>query len=143
MPHRYPPESRRKVLDLVKSGRPVVQVAHDLLDGRQVPAGGRCRQLWDSPRQRRSHQNLLGNAAEARWVIIVTWIQTWPNRDRLHSAVGYTCPEYWDGKHDPKSHRPRVRLSRGRSPARLGPPTVATKCGPGQVIGQPVTALRS
>lgn len=30
MPRRYPAEFRRKVLDLVESGRPVAQVAHDL-----------------------------------------------------------------------------------------------------------------
>ena len=30
MPRRYPAEFRQKVLDLVESGRPVAQVAHDL-----------------------------------------------------------------------------------------------------------------
>ncbi|MFI0479667.1 transposase [Actinomadura sp. 9N215] len=30
MPRSYPPEFRRKVLDLVKSGRPVRQVAAEL-----------------------------------------------------------------------------------------------------------------
>ena len=30
MPRRYPPECRRKVLDLLKAGRPVAQVASDL-----------------------------------------------------------------------------------------------------------------
>ncbi|MFB4320730.1 transposase [Actinomadura sp. 21ATH] len=30
MPRSYPPEFRRKVLDLVKAGRPVRQVAEDL-----------------------------------------------------------------------------------------------------------------
>ncbi len=30
MPRSYPPEFRRKVLDLVKAGRPVRQVAADL-----------------------------------------------------------------------------------------------------------------
>jgi len=30
MSKRYPPEFRRKVLDLVKAGRPVAQIAHDL-----------------------------------------------------------------------------------------------------------------
>ena len=30
MPRRYPPEFRRKVLDLLKAGRSVVDVAHDL-----------------------------------------------------------------------------------------------------------------
>ncbi|HVK23902.1 MAG TPA: transposase [Actinokineospora sp.] len=30
MPRSYPPEFRRKVLDLLKAGRTVAQVAHDL-----------------------------------------------------------------------------------------------------------------
>ena len=30
MPRRYPPEFRRRVLDLVDAGRPVAQIAHDL-----------------------------------------------------------------------------------------------------------------
>lgn len=30
MPRRYPPEFRRKVLDLVAAGRPIAQIAQDL-----------------------------------------------------------------------------------------------------------------
>jgi transposase len=36
MPRRYPPEFRRKVLDLVAAGRPVAQVAADLQISDQV-----------------------------------------------------------------------------------------------------------
>jgi transposase-like protein len=48
VPTRYPAEFRRKVLDLVASGRPVAQVAHDLDISAQVVYTWRRQQLIDS-----------------------------------------------------------------------------------------------
>ena len=48
MPRRYPAEFRRKVLDLVASGRPVAQVAHDLQISAQAIYTWRRQQLIDS-----------------------------------------------------------------------------------------------
>ena len=48
MPKAYAPEFRRKVLDLVASGRPVAQVAHDLEISAQVIYVWRRQQLIDS-----------------------------------------------------------------------------------------------
>ena len=48
MPKAYPPEFRRKVLDLVAAGRPVAQVAHDLEISAQVIYTWRRQQLIDS-----------------------------------------------------------------------------------------------
>ena len=39
MPRRYPPEFRRKVLDLLKAGRSVVDVADDLGVSPHIPGG--------------------------------------------------------------------------------------------------------
>ena len=48
MPRRYPAEFRRKVLDLVAAGRPVVRVAHDLQISAQAIYTWRRQQLIDS-----------------------------------------------------------------------------------------------
>jgi transposase len=48
VPRRYPAEFRRKVLDLVASGRPVAQVAHDLQISAQAIYTWRRQQLIDS-----------------------------------------------------------------------------------------------
>ena len=48
MPRRYPAEFRRKVSDLVASGRPVAQVAGDLQISAQVIYTWRRQQLIDS-----------------------------------------------------------------------------------------------
>ncbi len=47
MPRRYPAEFRRKVLDLVESGRPVAQIAHDLDLSAQCIYTWRKQQLID------------------------------------------------------------------------------------------------
>ena len=48
MPKRYPAEFRRKVLDLVASGRPIAQVAYDLQISTQVIYTWRRQQLIGS-----------------------------------------------------------------------------------------------
>jgi transposase len=48
MPRRYPPEFRRKVLDLVASGRRVAQIAVDLDISDQTIYNWRRQQLIDS-----------------------------------------------------------------------------------------------
>jgi transposase-like protein len=48
VPKRYPAEFRRKVLDLVKAGRPVAQVAYDLDISAQVIYTWRRQELIDS-----------------------------------------------------------------------------------------------
>jgi transposase-like protein len=48
MPKRYPPEFRRKVLDLVTSGRRVAQIATDLDISDQTIYNWRRQQLIDS-----------------------------------------------------------------------------------------------
>ena len=48
MPRRYPPEFRRKVLDLVAAGRPVAQVALDLAISAQVIYTWRRQHLIDT-----------------------------------------------------------------------------------------------
>ncbi|WP_158853606.1 transposase [Saccharothrix deserti] len=48
MPKRYPPEFRRKVLDLVASGRRVAQVAADLDISEQVIYTWRRQELVDT-----------------------------------------------------------------------------------------------
>lgn len=48
MPKAYPPEFRRKVLDLVAAGRPVAQVARDLEISAQCIYTWRKQQLIDS-----------------------------------------------------------------------------------------------
>jgi transposase len=48
VPKRYPAEFRRKVLDLVKAGKPVAQVAYDLGISAQVIYTWRRQQLIDS-----------------------------------------------------------------------------------------------
>ena len=48
MPRRYPPEFRRKVLDLVAAGRPVAQVAPDLAISAQVICTWRRQHLIDT-----------------------------------------------------------------------------------------------
>ena len=48
MPRRYPPEFRRKVLDLVAAGRPVAQVASDLAISAQVIYTWRRQHLIDT-----------------------------------------------------------------------------------------------
>jgi transposase-like protein len=48
VPRRYPAEFRRKVLDLVRAGRPVAQVAYDLQISAQVIYTWRRQQLIDS-----------------------------------------------------------------------------------------------
>lgn len=40
--------------------------------------------------------------AQARQAIFV-WIQTWYNRKRLHSALGYTSPEQWEQQQLPQA----------------------------------------
>ncbi|WP_158854708.1 transposase [Saccharothrix deserti] len=50
MPKRYPPEFRRKVLDLVASGRRVAQVAADLDISDQTIYSWRRQELIDSGR---------------------------------------------------------------------------------------------
>ncbi|GAA1310691.1 transposase [Saccharothrix xinjiangensis] len=50
MPQRYPPGFRRKVLDLVASGRRVAQVAADLDIGDQAICAWRRQELVDSGR---------------------------------------------------------------------------------------------
>jgi len=40
MPRSYPPEFRSKVLDLLKAGRTVAQVAHDLVSAENGPYPG-------------------------------------------------------------------------------------------------------
>lgn len=48
VPRRYPPEFRRKVLDLVAAGRPVAQVAADLDVSDQTIYNWRCQHLIDT-----------------------------------------------------------------------------------------------
>ncbi len=48
MPSSYPPEFRRKVLDLLKSGRSVAQIANDLQISEQTIYGWRKRDLIDA-----------------------------------------------------------------------------------------------
>jgi transposase-like protein len=48
MPRRYPPEFRRKVLDLLKAGRSVVEVAGDLEISTQTIYNWRRQDLIDS-----------------------------------------------------------------------------------------------
>jgi len=48
VPKAYPPEFRRKVLDLVAAGRPVAQIAHDLDISAQCIYTWRKQQLIDS-----------------------------------------------------------------------------------------------
>lgn len=48
MPRRYPPEFRRKVLDLLKAGRSVAQVAADLQISDQTVYNWREQDLVDS-----------------------------------------------------------------------------------------------
>jgi transposase len=48
VPKAYPPEFRRKVLDLVAAGRPVAQVAHDLEISAQCIYTWRKQYLIDS-----------------------------------------------------------------------------------------------
>jgi transposase len=48
VPKAYPPEFRRKVLDLVAAGRPVAQVAHDLEISAQCIYTWRRQRLIDS-----------------------------------------------------------------------------------------------
>lgn len=48
MPRGYPSEFRRKVLDLIKAGRGVAQVAHDLQISEQTIYSWRKQELIDS-----------------------------------------------------------------------------------------------
>jgi transposase len=48
VPKRYPEEFRRKVLDLVASGRPIAQIAADLGISDQTIYGWRKQELIDS-----------------------------------------------------------------------------------------------
>jgi transposase-like protein len=48
MPKSYPPEFRRKVLDLLRSGRSVALIARDLQISEQVIYGWRKRELIDA-----------------------------------------------------------------------------------------------
>jgi transposase-like protein len=48
MPRRYPPEFRRKVLDLLKAGRSVIEVASDLEISTQTIYNWRRQDLIDS-----------------------------------------------------------------------------------------------
>lgn len=47
MPYRYPPEFRRKVLDLLAAGRPVASVAADLEVGEQTIYNWRRQEMID------------------------------------------------------------------------------------------------
>lgn len=72
MPKRYPEEFRRKVLDLVASGRPVAQIAADLGISDQTIYGGRKQELIDTgqlPCLNRAEQAELtaANSASASW----------------------------------------------------------------------------
>jgi transposase-like protein len=51
MPRRYPPEFRRKVLDLLKAGRTVTQVAADLQISDQTIYNWRRQELIDTGQQ--------------------------------------------------------------------------------------------
>ena len=53
VPKRYPEEFRRKVLDLVASGRPVAQIAADLGISDQTIYGWRKQELIDTGSDRR------------------------------------------------------------------------------------------
>ncbi|TDD42195.1 transposase [Saccharopolyspora elongata] len=48
MPRRYPPEFRRKVLDLVAAGRPIAQIDHDLDISDQTIYSWRRQELIDT-----------------------------------------------------------------------------------------------
>ena len=49
MPRGYPPEFRARVIELVKSGRPVTEVAADLEISAQTIYSWRRQHLIDSP----------------------------------------------------------------------------------------------
>ncbi|SDU76710.1 Transposase [Jiangella alkaliphila] len=50
MPRRYPPEFRRRVLDLVDAGRPIPRIAHDLDLSDQTIYNWRRQHLIDTGR---------------------------------------------------------------------------------------------
>lgn len=45
------------------------------------------------------HRHRFATRSQARQAIFA-WIQTWYNRKRLHSALGYASPERWESHHD-------------------------------------------
>lgn len=45
------------------------------------------------------HRHRFTTRAQARRAIFA-WIQSWYNRRRLHSALGYASPEHWEWHHD-------------------------------------------
>ena len=58
MPYRYPPEFRRKVLDLIAAGRPVASIASDLGVSDQTISTHGASRSWLTPASRRASQRL-------------------------------------------------------------------------------------
>lgn len=44
------------------------------------------------------HRHRFATRGQTRQAIFV-WIQTWYNRRRLHSTLGYSSPEDWEHRH--------------------------------------------
>lgn len=68
---------------------------------------GRTGMCWDNAmvesffgalKQELVHRSRFATRAQARQAIFA-WIQTWYNRKRLHSALGYASPEHWERQH--------------------------------------------
>lgn len=72
---------------------------------------GRTGVCWDNAvvesffgalKQELVHHHRFATRAQARQAIFA-WIQTWYNRSRLHSTLGYTSPEQWERHHLPQA----------------------------------------
>ena len=90
MSKRYPPEFRRKVLDLLKAGRTVRQVAFDLQISDQTIYNWREQELIDTGQKpgitSSDHTELV--AARRR----IAELEIFHNRRRRHSALGMLTP---------------------------------------------------
>lgn len=51
--------------------------------------------FFGAPKRELVHRHRFATRTQARQAIFI-WIQTWYNRRRLHSALGYASPEQWE-----------------------------------------------
>ena len=88
VPRRYPPEFRRKVLDLVAAGRPVAQVASDLAISAQVIYTWRRQHLIDTGQMpvitSRDQAELV--AARKR-LLVICWAAAGPASCRVSARI--------------------------------------------------------
>ena len=106
MPRPYPPEFRQRALDLVRSGRPVPEVAKLLGIAESCLHRWKKQDLIDrglEPGTSRAESAELANA-------IFEYIEGFHNRRRRHSALGWASPLEFETEHRHQATAPHEPL---------------------------------